>query len=99
MKKTVVTAAFVVLYAGAANAGSIERACLGSDRPGVSRALCGCIQTVADRTLDWGDQRKAAKFFKDPHQAQVVRQSDNLSDEIFWRKYKAFGETAQLNCS
>lgn len=98
MKKTVATAAFAVLCAGAASAGSIERACLGSDRPGVSRTLCGCIQTVADRTLDWGDQRKAARFFKDPHMAQVTRQSDDLSDEIFWRKYKAFGETARTSC-
>ena len=72
------------LIAGAAGAGTVERACLRSDRP-ASRALCGCIQQAADVTLSRRDQRLAASFFRDPHQAQVVRQSDRGRDEAFWR--------------
>jgi len=81
------------------HAGTIERACLSSDRKGVSRALCGCIQQVADMTLDRRDQRLAAKFFKDPHMAQEVRQSKTDRDNVFWKKYRQFGDTATAYCS
>ncbi|ARC88042.1 hypothetical protein B5V46_05160 [Rhodovulum sp. MB263] len=87
------------LSAMTANAGQIERACLASDRPGVTRGLCGCIQQAADITLTRGDQSRAAGFFRDPHQAQVVRQSDRQRDAEFWRRYKLFGETAAAYCS
>nr|WP_226782213.1 hypothetical protein [Oceaniglobus trochenteri] len=80
-------------------AGTIERACLKSDRKAATRALCGCIQQVADLTLDRRDQRLAAKFFRDPHRAQEVRQSDRSSDETFWKKYKQFGSNAKAYCS
>ena len=82
-----------------AEAGVIERACLGSNRPAANRTLCGCIQNVADRTLDRRDQRLAAKFFRNPHMAQEIRQSDRRSYEIFWKKYKKFGESAEESCS
>lgn len=88
----------LLTMAPAAEAGIIERACLGSDRPAVTRALCGCIQNVADKTLDWRDQRLAAKFFRDPNMAQEVRQSDKRSHEIFWEKYKVFGASAADFC-
>lgn len=78
-------------------AGDIERACLSSDRA-KSRALCGCIQDAADMTLSTKDQRRAAGFFQDPHQAQVVRQSDRRSDEVFWDRYKQFGVAAETFC-
>ena len=81
-----------------ATAGVIERACLNSDRPAANRSLCGCIQGVADATLTRAEQRRAAKFFSDPHMAQVVRQSDAASDEVFWQRYKAFGATASNYC-
>ncbi len=80
------------------SAGTIERACLKSDRKAVTRALCGCIQDVADATLTSSDQRLAAKFFKDPHMAQEIRQSDRASHEVFWQKYKQFGATAEVYC-
>ncbi len=83
--------------AGAAHAGTIERACLGSDRP-KSRALCGCIQQAADVTLNGQEQRMAARFFADPHRAQQVRQSDRARDEQFWSRYKRFGATAEAYC-
>ena len=82
-----------------AQAGLIERACLGSDRPAVSRLLCGCIQAVADKTLTNQDQRLAAEFFSDPHRAQVIRQSDVAAHEVFWERYKTFGDTATKTCS
>lgn len=83
--------------AGAANAGTIERACLASERP-KSRALCGCIQQAADVTLNGREQRQAARFFADPHRAQEVRQSDRVSDERFWARYQRFGATAEAYC-
>ncbi|MGH1330990.1 MAG: hypothetical protein ACRBBK_08920 [Paracoccaceae bacterium] len=82
-----------------AEAGAIERACIRSDRKAASRALCGCIQNVADQVLSNGDQRLAAKFFKDPQRAQDIRQSNNSSHEVFWKRYKAFGATAEQTCS
>jgi len=95
-----------VLAAGAATfsaapvqAGAIERACMGSDRKAASRSLCGCIQQVADMMLDRRDQRLAAKFFKDPHKAQEVRQSKTDRDNVFWKKYRQFGDTATAYCS
>lgn len=88
----------ILFIPGAVAAGDIERACLGSDRAGGNRALCGCIQDAADLTLSTSDQRRAAGFFRDPHQAQVVRQSDRRSDEIFWDRYQQFGQAAESFC-
>jgi hypothetical protein len=79
-------------------AGPIESACNKSDRKGASRALCSCIQQVADMTLKGGDQRKAARFFSDPDQAQKVRMSKSDRDNEFWARYKNFGETAGSYC-
>ncbi|MCV6825213.1 MULTISPECIES: hypothetical protein [Halocynthiibacter] len=81
------------------NASAIENACNSSGRKAANRALCGCIQDAADMILTRSDQRKAAKFFKDPHQAQVIRQSSKASDERFWLRYKEFGQTAETFCS
>ena len=88
----------VCAVAGAAQAGAIDKACQKSERPG-NRALCGCIQQVADMTLSGNDQRRAAGFFKEPDKAQQVRQSDHSSDESFWLRYKAFAETAEALCA
>jgi hypothetical protein len=60
--------------------------------------LCGCVQYVADRTLSRGEQRRAVRFFRDPHEAQVVRQSDRPRDEAFWPRYRAFADTAERVC-
>ena len=87
-------AAFPVL----AEAGVIERACIQSPRDNANQGLCGCIQRVADATLSGRDQRLAAKFFRDPHKAQVVRQSAKRNDAVFWRRYKQFGATAESYC-
>jgi hypothetical protein len=100
MIRTPIAAAILALsFPFAAAAGPIESACLKSDRSAASRPLCGCIQQVADMTLRGGDQRKAAKFFTDPDQAQKVRMSKSDRDNEFWARYKNFGETAQAYCA
>jgi hypothetical protein len=101
MKSILFVAAAAVSFAvfsGAALAGPIERACLSSDRGG-SRALCGCIQQAADMTLSGGDQRRAAKFFKDPEAAHSTWVSQSASDDAFWTRYKSFGQTAEAYCA
>ncbi|MBC7137288.1 MAG: hypothetical protein H5U17_00860 [Defluviimonas sp.] len=92
-------AALAVSIAAPAAAGPISSACLASGRPGATPQLCGCIQQVADQTLSRGDQRAAARFFRDPHQAQEVRQSGRPRDEAFWLRYRDFGARAEARCS
>ncbi|QFT94055.1 hypothetical protein FIU86_14490 [Roseovarius sp. THAF9] len=78
--------------------GPISNACIASDRKSRSRALCGCIQAAADQTLNPSDQRRAAAFYRDPHKAQEIRQSDRSRDESFWKAYRAYGERAERLC-
>jgi hypothetical protein len=98
MKRLSAALAVSVLTAGAAYAGSIESACIKSERQ-ASRSLCSCIQSVADVKLSRSDQKLAAKFFKDPHLAQETRQSSSRSKEQFWQRYKDWGQTAAQTCS
>jgi hypothetical protein len=91
-------AATLVLVTGMATAGPIERACMASDRGG-NRSLCGCIQQAADMTLSGGDQKRAAKFFKDPEAAHATWISQSKSDDAFWDRYKSFGQTAEAYCA
>eukprot|EP00581_Thalassiosira_minuscula_P023798 CAMPEP_0184417636 /NCGR_PEP_ID=MMETSP0738-20130409/16004_1 /TAXON_ID=385413 /ORGANISM="Thalassiosira miniscula, Strain CCMP1093" /LENGTH=120 /DNA_ID=CAMNT_0026777413 /DNA_START=30 /DNA_END=392 /DNA_ORIENTATION=- len=79
--------------------GPIYSACQKAGRKQASRARCGCVQAVADRSLNTDDQRRGAAFFDDPHQAQVVRQSDRGADERFWQKWKAYGADAARMCT
>lgn len=79
--------------------GPISTACLQSDRKARSRALCGCIQAVADRTLSGSDQRRAVGFYSDPHSAQVIRQSDRGPDRSFWRSYTNYALEAERICT
>ncbi len=90
--------AALLLTTAAAEAGPISRACMTADRSG-SAALCGCIQQVANRTLDRSDQRLAAKIFRKPQMAQDIKMSSNRSHEAFWEKYKVFGAAASQTCS
>jgi len=94
---TCVAIAIPVLSSVAA-AGPIESACMRADRKAASRALCGCIQQVANQTLRDGDQRRAATFFRDPEKAHKVWMSKNNSDDAFWERYKAFGAQAEAYC-
>lgn len=87
-----------VTAAPLATAGPIDQACLRSDRQAVSLAACGCIQGVADFTLEASDQRKVARFFKDPERAEKARAADDKSAEAFWDRYESFGSQAELYC-
>ena len=98
MIRIAAVAAAAAILANPLFAEQIERACLKSERGGGQRSLCGCIQDAANLTLSSSDQRRAAAFFDDPHQAQVVRQSDRRRDEAFWKRYKNFGQTAETFC-
>lgn len=91
-------AASLAAMSGMASAGPIEKACMASDR-GANRSLCGCIQQAADMTLSGGDQRRAAKFFKDPEAAHATWISQSASDDAFWERYKSFGQTAEAYCA
>lgn len=79
--------------------GPIYSACLSSDRPAKSRPLCGCVQASADTTLNRSEQSRAIAFFRDPHLAQVTRQSDRSGDERFWGRYKRFVDIAERTCT
>ena len=79
--------------------GPVQTACLRADRQAANRQLCGCVQAAANATLSGGDQSRAVKFFRDPHMAQEVRQSDRASDEAFWKRYKRFVEVAERSCA
>ena len=91
-------AAILPVIPSAAVAGPIEKACMASDRGG-NRSLCGCIQQAADMTLSGGDQRRAAKFFKNPDAAHATWVSQSSSDDAFWERYKSFGQTAEAYCA
>ncbi len=82
----------------AAEASQIKRACLASDRQAATRQRCRCIQGVANDTLTSGDQSKVAKWFSDPHQAQVLKMSKSARDDALWDRYQAFGQLAQALC-
>ncbi len=97
--RAVILSLTLCLCGSTAYAEAIERACLQSGRAGGDRTLCGCIQDAANMTLSQSDQRLAARFFADPDQAQSVRMSSRRSDEVFWERYKAFGETAEAFCT
>lgn len=79
--------------------GPIQKACEADGRKSASRARCGCVQAVADESLSSSDQRRGAKMFRDPHQLQEIRQSDNSENERFWLAWKAFGQTAAAFCN
>ncbi|TKD21652.1 hypothetical protein FBT96_08595 [Rhodobacter capsulatus] len=97
MMKYLLSAA-LVLAGTTAFAGPIDTACQRAGRT-ADPALCGCIQQVADQTLSRSDQRRAAKFFEDPDQAQETRVSDRAADEDFWLRYKDFAQTAEAYCA
>lgn len=79
--------------------GPISAACMQSDRKARSRALCGCIQAVANDTLSSAEQRRAVRFYRDPQSAQDVRQSKRPADERFWRAYSSYTQRAERICS
>lgn len=87
-----------LLTGGPLNANPVERACMGSGRTAANPSLCACIGSAARQTLNFGEQRRAARLFDDPDEAEELRMSDNHRDEAFWDRYRAFGETAEQMC-
>ncbi|SDY41809.1 hypothetical protein SAMN05444340_107165 [Citreimonas salinaria] len=79
--------------------GPIQVACQTGGRSEANPALCRCIQFVANQSLSGGDQRMAVDFFKDPHRAQEIRQSDNPRHEEFWKRYRSFADASEGLCS
>ncbi len=77
----------------------MSTACLRSDRKARSYSMCRCIQQVANRELTNREQKRSAKFFKDPALAEKTRMSDRSSDERFWKRYKSFGQTVAASCN
>lgn len=78
--------------------GSIDRACRKADRNAASPKLCGCIQKVADSSLNRRERYTVSKWFENPQKAQDTRQSKRQSDKKLWLRYKAFGERARRTC-
>jgi len=81
------------------SANPIERACVQSDRPGVTREICRCIGSAADMTLSRSDMREGARFFQDPGRAEEVQLSDSRRNDAFWSRWRGFAETAEALCS
>ena len=102
MRKTFLAAGLAILIAPIVptmvSAGPIEAACLRSDRPQATRAMCRCIDNVARSTLTRAEQRRAARFFRDPQLAQDVRMSRSDRDNAFWARYREFGAAAERTC-
>lgn len=91
--------ALAVMAPAAAFAGPVENACNASSRPNVSRQLCRCIDAAAGQTLTRSEQRRAARFFRNPDEAQDARMSRSASDNEFWARYRAFGSRAEQLCA
>jgi hypothetical protein len=73
-------------------------ACNASDRDASNRALCSCIQRVANAHLSSADQSRAVGFFRDPQLAQDARTADDSRTEAFWRRYRAFLTDSENSC-
>ena len=86
------------MFAPQVQANAVEAACRQTDRSSATASMCRCVGQVASQKLTRSDQRRVAKWFSDPHQAQVTRQSDRRRDEQLWARYKAFGEAAARAC-
>ncbi|GAB4263060.1 MAG: hypothetical protein Kow0013_09140 [Pararhodobacter sp.] len=101
MRVSLTAAALVlaILAPASSFAGPVESACNASGREQASRQLCRCIDSVARHTLTRSEQRRAARFFRDPDEAQRVRMSGTRADNEFWQNYRAFGREAERVCA
>ena len=89
------SASSATLYAS----GPIASACRAAGRKEASRARCGCVQAVANRSLSSSEQQRGVPFFNNPQRSQDVRQSGNASNERFWKKWKTFSTQAGRMCT
>ena len=91
----IASASSTTLYAS----GPIASACRAAGRKEASRARCGCVQAVANRSLSSSEQQRGVPFFNNPQRSQDVRQSGNASNERFWKKWKTFSTQAGRMCT
>ncbi len=98
MTKKAVCVLVLCVAALPVRAGSIEMACLHSDRAAGNRSLCGCIQDAADLVLSGRDQRLVSGFISDPSRADKMRQSPGHAAQMFWKRYLQYIETARAFC-
>lgn len=91
----IASASSTTLYAS----GPIASACRAAGRKEASRARCGCVQAVANRSLSSSEQQRGVPFFNNPQRSQDVRQSGNSSNERFWKKWKTFSTQAGRMCT
>jgi|OrbTmetagenome_3_1107373.scaffolds.fasta_scaffold47305_2 hypothetical protein len=99
MSKTFPAFLITFLIVGApVESSAVERACMISGRGSANPSLCACIGNAARQTLSFGEQRRAARLFRDPDEAEDIRMSDNSRDEAFWDRYRAFGQAAEQMC-
>jgi hypothetical protein len=71
--------------------------CLRNPRDASARGA-NCVPPVAHQSLSASDQRRAARLFSDPDEAQDIRGSDRVRDEDFWERYRAFAARAEAIC-
>jgi phytoene dehydrogenase-like protein len=102
MRRVLITVAILTIAACAPSTrgvnGEVAKACIAGGRDAANRALCSCVQQVANQSLNASDQRRAVTFFDDPETAQQVRQSDRAADNAFWDRYRAFADRAAQIC-
>lgn len=98
LPKLTLAALAISLVPAHAMSGPVGQACLRSDRPAATAALCRCIDQVAEQTLSRRDQGQAAGFFRNPDRAQLVRMHKSPSANAFWARYKNFANMSARYC-
>ncbi|MDE0969336.1 MAG: arginine transporter [Octadecabacter sp.] len=78
--------------------GGISRSCLSADRSAATPALCECVQSVANSELSRRDRTRVADFFADPENANEMKTSDTTANGSFWKRYRAFTNSAGNRC-
>lgn len=99
LNRVLLGAAVLAISTPLAMAGPIDSACVRTERGAQNPGLCSCVQQVANMSLSNADQRRAAGFFRNPDQAQLVRTSKTGADNAFWGRYKNFAATAEAYCT
>ena len=91
--------ASILLFAGAANAGAVERACMKSGKQAANSSLCKCIDASARTTLSMSDQNLAGRLIRRPELVERIKDSDRPTNEKFWKEYMEFIKVAESRCS
>ena len=76
---------------GGGVSGEIGQACMAGGRDSANARTCACIQGVANQSLSGTDQRKAARLFSNPDEAQQARATGGS----LWDRSAAFASQAE----